>query len=153
MKRFMIVLGLLIFVLTLFGFPKVAVARVKPWTGSRGWGLDAPYCCLYSIKTMETVEGIVVTVQRFIPRRGMSAGVHLLVRVGIDIVDVHLGPEWYLENQDITIQPKDQVEVKGSKVSFRGQSAIIAAEVRKGDDILRMRDENGFPAWIAWRRR
>jgi len=153
MKRLTVISGLVIFLLGLSCFPGHGASRVKPWTGSRGWGPDAPYCRLYNAKTVETVEGIVTGVQRFIPGRGMSAGVRLLVRVGLDIIEVHLGPEWYVENQDITIQPKDQVEVKGSRVSFRGQAAIIASEVKKGDDVLRMRDENGFPAWIAWRHR
>jgi hypothetical protein len=133
--------------------PGAAGTRLKQWTGSRGWGPESPYVRLYSNRTIETVEGIVTAVQRFMPGRGMSAGVHLLVRVGIDVVDVHLGPEWYIENQDMRIQPKDQVEVKGSKVMFRGQPAIIAAEVRKGDDTLRVRDESGYPFWIAWRHR
>ena len=153
MKRFAIVLVLIFLTLSFSGFSGDAATRVKPWTGSRGWGPDAPYCRLYNGKTVETVEGIVTAVQRFIPGRGMSAGVRLLVRVGLDIIEVHLGPEWYVENQDISIQPKDQVEVKGSRVSFRGQTTIIASEVKKGDDVLRMRDESGFPAWIAWRRR
>jgi hypothetical protein len=153
MKRFTVIFGLMILLFSFSVTPGDTAARVKPWTGSRGWGPDTPYCRLYNGKTVETVEGIVTGVQRFIPGRGMSAGVRLLVRVGLDIVEVHLGPEWYVENQDITIQPKDQVEVKGSKVSFRGQSAIMASEVRKGDDVLKMRDENGFPAWIAWRHR
>jgi hypothetical protein len=49
--------------------------------------------------------------------------------------------------------PKDQVQVKGSRVTFAGKPAIIAAEVKKGDDVLVLRDENGLPAWSAMRRR
>ena len=29
----------------------------------------------------------------------------------------------------------------------------IAGEVKKGDEILELRDDNGFPAWSGWRRR
>ncbi len=64
-----------------------------------------------------------------------------------------MGPGWFIENQDIKIEPKDKVEVKGSRITFEGTPAIIAAEVKKGDDILILRDENGFPAWSGWRRR
>jgi hypothetical protein len=153
MKRLVIIFGLLLPMVGLSFSSGFTATRLKNWTGSRGWGVDAPYVKLYNSKAIETVEGIVTAVQRFIPGRGMSAGVHLLVRVGIDTIDVHLGPEWFIENQDISIRPKDQVEVKGSRVFFRAQPAIIAAEIRKGDDILKLRDENGFPVWSAWRRR
>jgi hypothetical protein len=64
-----------------------------------------------------------------------------------------LGPAFYLENQDVKIEPKDKVEVKGSRVTFEGKPAIIAAEVKKGDEVLRLRDDNGFPMWSGWRRR
>jgi hypothetical protein len=45
-----------------------------------------------------------------------------------------------------------RVEVKGSRVTFAGNPAIIAAEVKKGDALLKLRDENGIPAWAGWRR-
>ncbi|HEY3278088.1 MAG TPA: hypothetical protein VGJ94_15835 [Syntrophorhabdaceae bacterium] len=152
MKRLIIILGLLLPAVFLSVSQGVAAPRLKNWTGSRGWGAEAPYVRLYNVKTVETVRGMVTAVQRFIPGRGMSAGVRILVRVGIDVMDVHLGPEWFIENQDLMIHPKDQVEVKGSKVFFRAQPALIASELIKGDNIMRLRDENGFPAWIAWRR-
>jgi hypothetical protein len=153
MKRLVVILALLIPFTGLAVLPGFAATRLKNWTGSRGWGADAAYVKLYNGKTVETLEGMVTAVQRFMPGRGMSAGVRLLMRVGIDIVEVHLGPEWFIENQDIAIQPKDQIEVKGSKVYFRAQPTIIAAEIRKGEDVLKLRDDSGFPAWIAWKRR
>ncbi len=152
MKRFIVISSILVLFFGVLVPSGSAGTRLKTWTGSRGWGPEAPYVKLYNGKTMENVDGIVTAVQRFIPGRGMSAGVHLLVRAGVEVVDVHLGPQWYIENQDITIQPKDQIEVKGSRVMFRGQPAIIAGEVKKGEDILKLRDDTGFPAWIAWRR-
>jgi hypothetical protein len=44
---------------------------------------------------------------------------------------VHLGPSWYLENQDVKIEPKDKVEVKGSRITFGGKPAIIATEIKR----------------------
>jgi hypothetical protein len=75
------------------------------------------------------------------------------VKTEKETVSVHLGPSWYLENQDVKIAAKDKVEVKGSRITFGGKATIIAAEVKKGDDILKLRDESGFPMWTAWRRR
>ena len=153
MKRLSVVFVLSVFSVGLFLAQGTASTRVKKWTGSRGWGPDTPYARLYNPKSVEAVSGIVATVQRFIPGRGMAAGIHLLVRTGVEVIDVHLGPEWYMENQDRNIQPNDPIDVKGSRVMFRGQPAIIAAEVHKGDEVLRLRDENGFPVWTAWRPR
>jgi hypothetical protein len=36
---------------------------------------------------------------------------------------------------------------------FEGKPAIIAAEVKKDDEVLTLRDASGFPAWSGWRRR
>jgi hypothetical protein len=36
---------------------------------------------------------------------------------------------------------------------FDGKPTIIAAEVKKGDGILKLRDKNGFPMWAGWRKR
>jgi hypothetical protein len=66
---------------------------------------------------------------------------------------VHLGPVWYIENQAVKIAPKDKTEVKGSGVMFEGKPALVAAELWKGNEVLTLRDANGFPIWAGWRRR
>jgi hypothetical protein len=143
-------------VLAVFGvlMASESLAQQGPrWHGSRGWGPGAPYMSLYDPKTLETVAGEVVSVDLVTPMKGMSRGVHLAVKTEKETLDVHLGPSWYLENQDVKLVPKDQVEVKGSRVTVAGKPALIAAEVKKGDGVLVLRDEKGFPAWSAMRRR
>ncbi len=83
----------------------------------------------------------------------MSSGVHLTVKMDKETISVHLGPAWYVQRQDIKIVPGDKVEITGSRIIFQRQPAIIAAEVKRGDEILKLRDENGFPVWSGWRRR
>ncbi len=58
---------------------------------------------------------------------------------------VHLVPSWYIENQDIKIQPGDKIQVKGLRINFAGQATIIAAEVKKSNALMKLRDNNGFP--------
>jgi hypothetical protein len=123
------------------------------WRGSGGWGPGSPYSKMYDPKTVETINGEVISVSRITPRKGMSAGIHMNVKTDKETISVHLGPSWYLENQDLKIEPKDKVEVKGSKITFEGKPAIVAAEVRKGDEVLRLRDDAGFPVWSGWRHR
>ena len=108
---------------------------------------------MYDGKTVETVKGEVVSVEKFTPTNGMSAGVHLLLKAGKESISVHLGPSWYLENQDAQIEAKDKIEVTGSRLAVDGKAVLIAAEVKKGDGVLKLRDENGVPLWAGWRKR
>jgi hypothetical protein len=123
------------------------------WRGSGGWGPGTQYNRMYDPKAMETISGEVIGVDRITPAKGMSGGVHMNVKTDKETISVHLGPSWYLENQDVKIEAKDKVEVKGSRISFGGKPAIIAAEVKKGEEVLKLRDDAGFPVWSGWRRR
>jgi len=123
------------------------------WRGSGGWGPGTQYNRMYDPKAMETISGEVIGVDRITPAKGMSGGVHMNVKTDKETISVHLGPSWYLENQDVKIEAKDKVEVKGSRISFGGKPALIAAEVKKGDEVLKLRDDAGFPVWSGWRRR
>lgn len=153
MRKTRILIAMVAAVSFLLAAESFAQSRGMRWRGSGGWGPGTPYNRLYDPKTVETVSGEIQSVDRITPRKGMSYGVHLNLKTDKgEIVSVQLGPGWYIENQDVKIQPKDKVEVKGSKVTFGGKPAIIAAEVRKGDEVLKLRDDNGFPAWSGWRR-
>jgi len=79
--------------------------------------------------------------------------VYWLSKTDKETISVHLGPAWYMDNQDVQIAVGDKVEVKGSRVTLDGKPTLIAAEVKKGDEVLTLRDANGFPAWSGWRRR
>jgi hypothetical protein len=71
----------------------------------------------------------------------------LLVKTGNQTISVHLGPSWYLDRQDFSIKNGDEIEVTGSRIDFSGNPAIIAAEVRQGGKVLKLRDNNGIPVW------
>ena len=150
MKKLVAVGTVLAFLLLPLG-PGVLAQGMK-WRGSGGWGPGSAYGRMYDPKTVEIVTGEVVKVDRITPMRGMSSGVHLVVKTDKGDVSVHLGPQWYLENQDVKIEPKDKVEIKGSRVTLQGQATLIAAEVKKGDEVLKLRDDAGVPMWAGWRR-
>ncbi len=78
-------------------------------------------------------------------------GVHAWVRSGNDELEVHLGPAWFIDNQDLQLAAGDRVDVRGSRVTIDGKPALIAIEVRRGTDVLKLRDEAGVPVWVAWR--
>ncbi len=64
-----------------------------------------------------------------------------------------MGPDWYVEKQPLKIAPQDQVDVRGSRITYEGKPAIVAAEVKKGDQVLKLRDAAGIPAWSGQGRR
>lgn len=120
--------------------------------GGGGWGANSSYNRLYDPATVETLRGTVVRVDRFTAQRGGTYGIHVLLRTGGETVPVHLGPGWYIENQEVQIREGDEIEVTGSRITFEGRPALIAVEVKRGSEAFRLRDRNGFPAWHGSRR-
>jgi hypothetical protein len=123
----------------------------KYWRDSVGQGYRGEYQGKYNPKTVITVEGVVETVEQMAPATGMSYGIHLDLRTASGTLSVHLGPAWFIERQDIRIEEGDTLQVKGSKITYEGKPTIIAAEVKKGNTVLKLRDQNGFPVWAGTR--
>jgi hypothetical protein len=133
----------------------VSLSFAGPWKGYRGsggWGMGSQYNRMYNPATVENVSGVVESVDKITPMKGMHSGIHLMVKTDKETISIHLGPEWYIERLDTKIQKGDKIEVKGSLVTFEGKPAIIAAEVKKGESTLVLRDSAGIPAWAGWRR-
>ena len=124
----------------------------KGWRGSGGWGMGSSYQGMYNQATVETVAGLIESVDKITPIKGMYSGIHLVLKTDKETIAIHLGPEWYIERQDVKIEKGDKIEVKGSRITFDDKPAIIAAEFKKGDSVLILRDSAGVPAWAGWRR-
>ncbi len=118
----------------------------------RRLGMKGSYQRMYNPATVETVKGVVVAVEKVVPQKGMQYGIHLMVKTDKETIPVHLGPAWFIERQDMRIEKGDRIEVKGSRITINGKPAIIAAEVKKSDHVLSLRDSAGVPAWSGWRR-
>jgi hypothetical protein len=113
-----------------------------------GPGAAAKYRRMYDPRTVETISGEVTLVNKISRGRGTAYRVHLVLKTESGEIPVHLGPSWYLDEQEIKIGQNDRIEIKGSRVTFKdGKQAIVAAEVKKGDALLKLRDESGTPAW------
>ena len=124
----------------------------QPWRGSGGWGMGSSYQRMYDPATVQTVSGEVAAVEKVTPMKGMKYGIHLILKKDKETIPVHLGPGWFIERQDIKIAKGDKIVVKGSRVTVSGKPAIIAAEIKKGKDVLILRDNAGIPVWSGWRR-
>ncbi len=137
-------------ILSLLGLLCLPSASAQMLMG--GKGRNAQSQTMYNANTVTTILGKIIGIDKQSPNRGMSSGVHIQLETTDGTIAVHLGPAWYLDNQDIHLELGDQIEVTGSTVLILEKSVLIAAKVRKGDQILMLRDLNGIPMWSGWRR-
>jgi hypothetical protein len=145
-------ISVMIAVLLLFALSTAFAGPWRGWRGSGGWGMGSQYQRMYNPATIETLSGVVESVDKVTPLKGMYSGIHIMLKTEKETISVHLGPEWYVKRLDTKIQKGDSIEIKGSRVTFAGTPAIIASLVKKGDSTLVLRDDTGIPAWAGWRR-
>jgi hypothetical protein len=114
-----------------------------------GWGMGMG-ARGFDPSTVTTVQGKVESVEAGQGRRGH--GVHLKLSAGSETVWVVVGPSFWLDEQPVKLAAGDLVDVKGAKSVRFGQQVIVAQEIRKGAQVLTLRDEDGRPAWRRGRR-
>jgi hypothetical protein len=107
---------------------------------------------MYDPAKAEAVSGEVVSVEQVTPARGMGMGIALTLKTAQGDLAVHLGPQWFIERQEIKIVAGDKVEIKGVRAVRADQNIFIAGEVKKGSEVLILRDGSGIPVWAGWRR-
>lgn len=93
-----------------------------------------------------TFKGVVEEV-KLVPPTGGKPVAYLVVKNGLDTVQVFLCPKSFLDEMGVTFKAEDAIQVTGSKVRQDGGDLILAREVVKGEDTLTLRFKNGKPAW------
>lgn len=119
----------------------------QPAGPGAGKGAMAPKAGMgmqYDPKAVETVSGEVTQVQTMGRR---TKGVHLQLKTDKETLFVFLGPASHLEQQKMTLAVGDKVEIKGSRIQDPQQALLIAGEVKKGDQVVKLRDDQGKPLW------
>jgi DNA/RNA endonuclease YhcR with UshA esterase domain len=101
---------------------------------------------MYDVNTVQTLKGEVTNIGTITGKRGFNTAYPVL-KTDSGKIDIHLGPESYLENQAMKIVNGDQIEVTGSKITYKDKPVILAAEISKGDETLKLRDSSGIPLW------
>ncbi len=112
-------------------------------------GADCAGVRTYSPVTFETVSGEVIEVYQATSRQGYKSGLHLLIKANEETIDVHLGPVSYIEGQNFNFEPGDVLEIKGDRFTDSPMPTMTAIEVKKDNETLTLRDEDGFPMWRA----
>ncbi len=143
MKGFFLILlsiftGLMLFI--------AAGASAQKHAPDDGWGR---WTGLYNPGTEKRISGEVTAVERNPDTRDRSYGVQLRVRTDAgDEVVLHLGPAWFVHNQDFDFKVGDRVEALGSFVEISGTRIMVARELTKDGKLLKLRNEKGFPYWV-----
>ena len=116
--------------------------------------IEDPYKKLFDSKTIKTISGQVIKIDQ-VPEFGFGLQMRLTVFIDKkEILPVYLGPAFYLVGpwQAKHFKLGDQVTVSGSQVTVRGEPLMIATTVREGNEVLRVRDKEGIPEWIGWKK-
>ena len=110
--------------------------------GGMGWGRR------YDPQTVQTITGKVTAVDRLASGKGSASGWRrVTLQTDQEAIPVILGPAWYLEQQKVTVNPGDALEVRGSRITVEERPCLIAAEVKRGGKSLKLRDKDGLPVW------
>jgi DNA/RNA endonuclease YhcR with UshA esterase domain len=118
----------------------VGIAAAAYAQGMRGGGN-------YNPATEATLTGAVDEVKTMpSPGKG-GGGVHFMLNTGTGAMTVHVGPASFVSSKNFTFAKGDTLTVVGSKVTMEGEQVVIAREIKKGDQVLTLRDAKGFPLW------
>ena len=101
----------------------------------------------YDPKTVETIRGTVLSVEKTTPTKGRGYWVDLMLQTENGTIAVQLGPAWYIDKQTPRIEANDTIMVTGSRITMDGKSVVIAAEIRKQNQVVKLRDAQGIPLW------
>lgn len=102
----------------------------------------------YDPATVETLTGTVEEVKLMAFGRGrMGGGVHLLLKTEKETIEVHLGPRFYLEENEFEVEPGEKLQVTGSRIKLGDQAALLAREIQLDDYRLALRADDGTPLW------
>jgi hypothetical protein len=115
------------------------------------WGQSGPKTgggpsSLYNPDTVVTVSGIVISKTQP-SAKGLPQLVYLILKAETGKITIFLGPDLYVDKLPVQIQNLDNIQVTGSKISWEGKPVILAAEIKKGDQFLKLREPNGVPVW------
>src|SRR3990172_8562893 len=67
---------------------------------------------MYDPAKAETVTGQVVSLEQAASPRGRGMGVGFKLNTGSETLMVHLGPQWFIDEQGVKISAGDTVEIK-----------------------------------------
>ncbi len=131
--------------------PAAAQPRGFPGGGRRPMGSGTPERLAYNPQTVTTVKGQVqslgsygMTGWRVAPGMQIQG---LVLATDKGTMTINLGPPSWVSKQGFHLKQGDSLEVTGSKVTRDDQTVLLASQVKKDEQTLKVRDEKGAPLW------
>ncbi|HHP7239581.1 hypothetical protein [Longibacter sp.] len=133
---------------TLLILSTMGAGSLQAQNGQSRWVADSTYTRLYDPATLDTLRGIIARIDRIpSPGRRTTTGIHIMLDTGAATLPVHLGPADFVEDQEQPLRVGDEIKVTGSRVTVRGETALIATQMRHRDRSLQLRTADGRPMW------
>lgn len=99
---------------------------------------------IYNPQTVTTIKGVLQQTRTVEEYRRRT---FWYVKTDQGDVLVHLGPPWYLSQQQVVMKTGDTVTVTGSKVVQDGNTSLVAKEITVNGKTVKLRDDQGVPLW------
>jgi hypothetical protein len=100
----------------------------------------------YDKATEKTLTGAVENVFQ-VPGDNAMSGTHLVVKTKDGEIHVHAGPASFLASKKVAFKKGDRIEVVGSLIKGEGFQAILARQIKRGNQVITLRDAAGVPTW------
>ncbi len=118
-----------------------------PKPGS-AWGAGGKYQKLYEKGSRAKVTGKVMSMSDLLPGESEAPGVQVKLDLGNgEEMNVHLGPRWFILQQDLDLTQGQPLVVEGIAISLDHHPAIVANEVSQGERKVILRELSGAPKW------
>ncbi len=123
----------------------LALGTIAPSLAQKANNSNVPK---YDVASEAKYKGVIDEVtERQCPISG-GMGLHFTLKLADGkTIEVHLATTKFVKNYEVVFNKGDEVEVTGSKVQFEGADAILAREVKRGNDDFLFRDPQGKPIW------
>jgi hypothetical protein len=102
----------------------------------------------YDPSTEVTIQGKVLSIHdRECPISGTLGAHFMLEALNGKVYEVHLAPAKFTQMFDMVFTPGEKAEVTGNTLVFQGKDAIVARQVKHGNETVTFRDKKGNPSW------
>ncbi len=125
----------------------IFTAAVAGYAITRGIRRLKKYRRPFDMESLEEVTGKIVEVIYSKESSYDSRGVILFLSVKEEILEVHLGPSWYIKRQFKSFKHGEEITVTGSEVGYGNKEIIVAQILERGNKKFQLRDQQGSPFW------
>ncbi|HSM92889.1 MAG TPA: hypothetical protein VLT47_08350 [Anaeromyxobacteraceae bacterium] len=101
---------------------------------------------LWNPDTVATVTGTVEAVERIEMGEAWRC-VRLRLRTADGLLQIRVAPDWWVAERKLAFAAGQTLDVKGSRVTFSGEPAVVAGEIVRGGERIVLRDAAGKAAW------